>query len=154
MAAVERPEPDPALVAAASPMAATVLGTDTAPATPGLAPATVIPALPASPPVPPTSRYASAGVAVWVDADGLERPFFRRRLVPQPEDLATAGWDTVQTGDRADLIAVPVLGDPKAFWQLCDANLAFDPVKIEAPGRLLRVALPEGFPPLSGGGSG
>jgi hypothetical protein len=50
-------------------------------------------------------------------------------------------------------VAARALGDPKAFWQLCDANLAFDPAELEQTGRTLRVALPAGFPasdPLGG----
>ena len=113
-----------------------------------------IPPVPASPPVPPMSRYYGIDIAVWVDAEGRERPYFRRRMIPQPEDLATAGWERVATGDRADLLAARALGDPRAFWQLCDANLAFDPAELEQTGRQVRVALPAGFPSSAGGAGG
>jgi hypothetical protein len=137
-------EPDPALVAASGPAAAVVLGNAT-PA-PGQAPSSGIPALAASSPVAPGSRYHDVGIEVWIDGDGRERPFLRRRMIPQPEDLATSGWETVGPGDRIDLVAARALSDPRAFWQLCDANLAFDPVELEQAGRVVRVALPAGFP--------
>jgi hypothetical protein len=137
------PEPDPADVAAGGPAASALLGT--APA-PGQAPAGPIPVVPATPLVDPSSRYAGVEIATWVGVDGVERPYLRRRVAPQPEQLATAGWDVVGPGDRIDLVAARTLGDGRLFWQLCDANGAFDPAELEQPGRRLRVALPEGFP--------
>ncbi|MCL7456199.1 hypothetical protein AB0I85_25865 [Micromonospora echinofusca] len=100
--------------------------------------------------VPPESRYAGVGTTTTVDPDtGAELVHLRRRFVPPAERLATAGWERVADGDRVDLLAARTLGDPTAFWQLCDANGAFDPAELEQPGRVVRVALPEGFP---GGG--
>lgn len=136
-------EPDPADVAASGPAASALLGKEPAP---GQAPAGPIPTLPGTPPVPSTSRYAGIEVATWTDSDGVERPFLRRRFVPQPEDLATSGWDMVGPGDRIDLVASRSLGEGRNFWQICDANVAFDPAELEQPGRRLRITLPEGFP--------
>ncbi|MEU9509103.1 hypothetical protein AB0D32_22815 [Micromonospora sp. NPDC048170] len=100
--------------------------------------------------IPPQSRYAGVGTTVTVDPDtGQEMVHLRRRFVPPAERLATAGWEQVADGDRVDLLAARTVGDPTAFWQLCDANGAFDPAELEQPGRVVRVALPEGFP---GGG--
>ncbi|MGK5444208.1 hypothetical protein ACSNN7_20650 [Micromonospora sp. URMC 105] len=134
------PETDPALVAAQSRVAETLLAA-TGGATTGV---------PTAGAIAPESRYATVGTAVIVDPDtGQEVVHLRRRFVPPAERLATAGWEQVADGDRVDLLAARTVGDPTAFWQLCDANGAFDPAELEQPGRVVRVALPEGFP---GGG--
>jgi len=53
----------------------------------------------------------------------------------------------VVAGERLDIIAGAELGDPLAFWRLCDANDAMRPDDLTAEvGRRLRVTLPEGFP--------
>jgi hypothetical protein len=146
------PEPDPADVAASGTAAATLLGrTDP---TPGQAPTSGVPTLPTASSVPSTSRYAGVDVATWVGPDGVERPYLRRRLIPQPDQLATSGWEMIGPGDRLDLVASRALGDGRNFWQLCDANVAFDPAELEEPGRRLRVTLPEGFPGAQGGSGG
>jgi hypothetical protein len=138
---------DPALVAATSRAAQMLLATTAAGASgPPQAPSDGLPLVPASSSIAPNSRYADVGIAVTRTPEGRDVVHLRRRFVPQPERLATAGWDAVSDGDRIDLLAARALGDPTAFWQLCDANLAFDPAELETPGRVVRVALPEGFP--------
>lgn len=138
-------EADPALVAATSRAAQTLLAASAAAGT-AQAPSDGLPLVPAPSSIPPNSRYADVGIAVTRTPDGRDVVHLRRRFVPPPERLATAGWETVSDGDRIDLLAARALGDPTAFWQLCDANLAFDPAELEAPGRVVRVALPDGFP--------
>jgi hypothetical protein len=54
----------------------------------------------------------------------------------------------VTPGDRLDLLANRVYGDPLAFWRICDANDALDPLEMLAeaaadPTRRLRVPLPQ-----------
>jgi hypothetical protein len=133
---------DPAAVAAASSVAAALLGTAAGTTQEGALP----PAVPPAPSLPPTSRYAEVGTAVWTAPDGREVAYLRRRVIPDPAGLATSGWQRVPDGDRVDLLAARALGEPTAFWRLADANLAFDPAELEEPGRIVRVALPEGFP--------
>ncbi|MEU1887822.1 hypothetical protein [Micromonospora sp. WMMD987] len=131
---------DPALVAAQSRVAETLFAATGAGGIGTPAPGAVA----------PDSRYAAVGTTVTVDPDtGEEIVHLRRRFVPPAERLATAGWEAVADGDRVDLLAGRTVGDPTAFWQLCDANGVFDPAELEQPGRVVRVALPEGFP---GGG--
>ncbi|MFG3689652.1 hypothetical protein [Micromonospora sp. NPDC047740] len=133
----EPTEIDPALVAAHSRVAETVFA---ATGTGGVG-------TPSAGAILPDSRYATVGTAVTVDPDtGQEIVHLRRRFVPPAERLATAGWERVADGDRADLLAARTVGDPSAFWQLCDANGAFDAAELEQPGLVVRVALPEGFP--------
>jgi hypothetical protein len=151
-AAPQAAEADPALVAAASRAAGTLLATAALSA--ATAPAGGLPLVPAPSSIPPDSRYADVGTAVTRTADGRDVVHLRRRFVPPPERLATAGWETVGDGDRVDLLAGRTLGDPTAFWRLCDANLAFDPAELETPGRVVRVALPDGFPGTGTGVAG
>jgi hypothetical protein len=143
-------EADPALVAAQSRAAEALLATTGAASTE--APSGGLPLIPAASSIPPNSRYAEVGTAVLQAPDGREIVHLRRRFLPPPERLATAGWETVRDGDRVDLVAARALGDPTAFWRLCDANLAFDPAELETPGRVVRVALPDGYPGMAGPG--
>jgi len=102
--------------------------------------------------VPPSSRYAGVPTAERVDGEGRTLTYFRRRRVPPPEALGTTGYVRVQEGDRVDRLAADVFGDPTLFWRLADANAAIDPADLVAePGRVLRVADPEGFG--AGGGA-
>lgn len=95
----------------------------------------------------PTSRYAGIPTAVHRTADGREIVHLTRRVVPRPETLAQVTDHLVNTGDRLDNLAAQYLGDPEQFWQLCDANGAFEPVALVAePGERLRVTLPRGVP--------
>lgn len=103
-----------------------------------------------------TSRHA--GLATYRrDVDGVEVELFEPRLPPTP---AAAGADaarpgaglsprdtlsprdalraryTVRPGDRLDLVAARLLGDPHAYWRLADANPG-DLAALEEPGREL-----------------
>jgi hypothetical protein len=95
----------------------------------------------------PTSRYATVGTAVLAPDD--ERPivYLLRRFVPRPEQLSVLGTHVVVAGERTDLVAAAVFGDPELFWRLCDGNRAvFAEDLVREPGRLLRVTAPEGTP--------
>lgn len=95
----------------------------------------------------PNSRYRDTPTAELTRADGAVTVYLRRRFLPQPEELATLGTVTVQDGHRVDTLAADVFGDPTLFWRLCDANLVSRPADLVAvPGRVLRVASPEGIP--------
>jgi hypothetical protein len=53
----------------------------------------------------------------------------------------------VTQGDRLDNVTARYLGDPEAFWRICDANNAMRPNELtETIGRRLRITLPEGIP--------
>jgi len=93
------------------------------------------------------SRYRDTPTAGLTRPDGTVIVYLRRRFLPQPEELATLGTVTVQDGHRVDTLAADVFGDPTLFWRLCDANLISRPADLVAePGRVLRVASPEGIP--------
>ena len=98
---------------------------------------------------PPTSRYATTPVASLEDASGTEVVYLTRRFVPAPGTLAQIREHIVHSGDRLDNVATQQVGDPAQFWQLADANAAFEPAQlVEEPGRRLRVTLPAGVPAM------
>lgn len=84
------------------------------------------------------SRYEGVPEAVHVAADGREQPYKLLRLLPAP---APGPGHLVAEGDRLDLVAHALLGDPEQFWRICDANRALRPVDLLEPGRRLTVPL-------------
>ena len=94
---------------------------------------------------PPPSRYFGVPTVTCVGPDGEAVVHLARRFAP--ERFATIGWHTVAEGERMDLVAARALGDPEAFWRICDANAAMRPDDLTATvGRRLRIALAEGVP--------
>lgn len=110
----------------------------------------------ATPPFPPSSRYHRTPVATLkTAADGREIVYLKRRFVPPPERFALLQEHVVTEGERLDHLAARYLGDPEAFWRLCDANGAIRPDELLEPvGRRLRVTLPENVPGAVGGEGG
>jgi hypothetical protein len=95
-----------------------------------------------------TSRYYVLGAATFALPDGRTVSYARRRFLPRGGDLPLLAEVSVTPGERIDLIADRVYGDPLAFWRICDANDAMDPLDMvnEAagdPSRRLRVPLPQ-----------
>jgi hypothetical protein len=71
--------------------------------------------------------------------------YLPRRFVPPASRFQLLEEHAVASGERLDQIAAQFLGDPTLFWRLCDANNALRPEDLtEAPGRVLRITLPEG----------
>lgn len=98
------------------------------------------------PQFPPNSRYHAIPLARVTAPDGREIVYLRRRFIPAPEQFTTLQEHRVVQGDRLDTLAATYLGDPEAFWQLCDANGALRPEELlELPGRRLRITLPAGI---------
>lgn len=91
-----------------------------------------------------TSRYYDLEVATTI-VNGREVSYVRRRFIPRGADLPLLAEVEVGQGERLDLLAQRTLGDPLAWWRVCDANDTLDPQELTAePGRLLRVPLPQG----------
>jgi len=91
-----------------------------------------------------TSRYYNVEIATTTLPDGRTVSYVRRRFLPQGEELPLLAEVPVGQGERIDLVAHRTLGDPLAFWRICDANNAMDPQELTGePGRLLRVPLPQ-----------
>jgi hypothetical protein len=91
-----------------------------------------------------TSRYFNLETADFTLPDGRTVRYVRRRFLPQGAGLPLLGEVFVGQGERIDLLTARTLGDPLAFWRVCDANDAMDPQELTAePGRPLRVPLPQ-----------
>ena len=96
---------------------------------------------------PPTSRYFGIEATSLTAEDGTIVAYLRRRFVPSPERFALLHEHVVTDGERLDQIAAHQLGDPEAFWRICDANSALRPEALtEQVGRRLRITMPEGLP--------
>lgn len=90
------------------------------------------------------SRYYNLEVATTTLPDGRTVSYVRRRFLPQGDALPLLGEVAVAQGERIDLIAHRTLGDSLAYWRICDANNAMDPLELtDSPGRRLRVPLPQ-----------
>jgi nucleoid-associated protein YgaU len=95
---------------------------------------------------PRTSRYYGATVNIFTGPDGTQIPYLARRLLPDPASFTAISEYTVVAGDRPDLIAFRLLGDPGQWWQIADANPVFDPRELTAaPGQKIRITLPQGI---------
>jgi hypothetical protein len=91
-----------------------------------------------------TSRYYNLDVATMTLPDGRTVSYVRRRFLPQGEEMPLLAEVAVIQGERIDSVAYRTLGDPLAFWRICDANNTMDPQELtEEPSRLLRVPLPQ-----------
>jgi hypothetical protein len=96
---------------------------------------------------PPTSRYYGIELATLTLADGEQRVYLRRRFLPPSSRFALLREHVVGEGERIDRLTAQELGDPQAFWRVCDANDVMRPEELtEVVGRVLRITLPEGIP--------
>ncbi|GAC1633736.1 MAG: hypothetical protein NVS4B7_20690 [Ktedonobacteraceae bacterium] len=69
--------------------------------------------------------------------------YVQRRIIPPPDDGITVIEHTVTQGDRIDNITFRYLGDPLAFWLVCDANNVMQPSDLtDTIGRVIQIALP------------
>jgi hypothetical protein len=90
----------------------------------------------------PESRYFGLVPLSYQKRDGTTIAYVPRRFIAPPERFATTSLYRVPQGIRIDMIAANVLGDPLAYWQICDANVAVRPTDLEVVGRVLRITLP------------
>jgi hypothetical protein len=95
-----------------------------------------------------TSRYYNLEIATLELPDGRTLSYVRRRFLPQGDAMPLLAEVSVAQGERIDLLSYRTLGDPLAYWRICDANNAMNPQDLieEAtgdPSRLLRVPMPQ-----------
>jgi len=96
---------------------------------------------------PPTSRYYDTPTKTLALEDGSHLVYLSRRFVPPGSRFALLSVHTVVAGERLDVVAGSELGDPQAFWRICDGNDAMRSDDLTATlGRRLRITLPEGIP--------
>jgi hypothetical protein len=88
-------------------------------------------------------RYATSEVKYLTSADGRVTAYLARRLLPDPAAMTLLAEVAFQSADRLDVFAARMLGEPRAWWRIADANRAMDPAELEVPGRRLAVPLPE-----------
>jgi len=95
---------------------------------------------------PPTSRYYLVDTAMLTSPQGKTIVYLKRRFIPSADNFRLLENYVVKDGDRLDNLAARMLGDPLAFWRICDANDAMRPEDLtETPGRAIRITLPQGF---------
>jgi hypothetical protein len=88
-----------------------------------------------------TSRYAAIETVRLTTAEGRIIQYKGRRFLPSLEDGTKRTEMWVTQGDRLDLIAARVLGDPEFFWRICDVNPVLNPLELtREPGK--RIFLP------------
>lgn len=90
------------------------------------------------------SRYENIAETPLTTKDGRTIRYKRMRFVPQTSAPARL-FTTVEEGERPDLLAFRMIGDPEQFWRLCDLNLVRRPVDLTAEaGAPVAVPSPEG----------
>jgi hypothetical protein len=95
----------------------------------------------------PESRYYGLPLLTTTLPGGDDVRYVSRRFIPAPGSFALLQRYRVQQGDRIDVIAGTLLGNPLSYWQICDANLATEPDAVTAvPGVFIAVTLPAGVP--------
>jgi hypothetical protein len=94
--------------------------------------------------IDPSSRYHGLPVLTITAQDGRTISYVARRFLPRGSSLPLLAETAVEQGERIDTIANRTLGDPLAYWRVCDANDAVDPGElVEETGRILRIPLPQ-----------
>ncbi|MCG8493592.1 MAG: hypothetical protein MI743_18385 [Sneathiellales bacterium] len=64
--------------------------------------------------------------------------YFSRRFIPKRESVQATGTQTVQTGDRPDLVSYRAYSNPLLYYHLADYNLCMNPFTLtHDPGRVL-----------------
>lgn len=94
----------------------------------------------------PNSRYEHLEEAVYEDENGRKIVYKRRRFLPQGEPIPEFKRVYIELGARLDNITAQTLGDPLAFWQICDANNAMNPFDLVAESevkRPLKIPIPQ-----------
>ena len=94
------------------------------------------------------SRYYTIETTTLTLPDGRMVSYVRRRFLPQGDRLPLLAEVSVTPGERIDNVSNRTLGDPLAFWRICDANDAMDPQAMLEdvagdPNRRLRIPLPQ-----------
>lgn len=95
-----------------------------------------------------TSRYYKLNTSTinLTNSDGSTRTvrYVQRRIIPPVGSALTVIEHTITEGDRIDNITARYLGDPTAYWLICDANNVIHPSDLtDTPGRVIEIVLPQ-----------
>ena len=89
------------------------------------------------------SRYHHLKDRVHVSSSGTTVMYKSRRLVALEHPLNSPFEVETRAGERPDLLAHRILGDPELYWRLCDANAVVEPNELTAvPGRRIKAPVP------------
>jgi hypothetical protein len=95
----------------------------------------------------PESRYYGLPLRNYTAPDGSQISYVSRRFIAQPEAFAVLQRYRVKQGDRIDVVAAALIGNPLSYWLICDANVALEPDDVTAaPGAFILITLPAGIP--------
>ncbi|MEP3244150.1 MAG: Base plate wedge protein 53 [Sneathiella sp.] len=85
-------------------------------------------------------RYANVQILDKKDDNNQIVKYLSRRFIPHPKPSQATTSQTVQTGDRPDLIAYRAYDNPLLYYRLADYNLSMNPFTLTSnPGRILIV---------------
>jgi hypothetical protein len=76
------------------------------------------------------SRYYNIETAPFVSADGRMIAYKRRRFLPAASSALVIGEVTPGKEERLDMFTARTLGDPEAYFRICDANDAMSPFEL------------------------
>ena len=93
------------------------------------------------------SRYRGVALAVLLRQPGEPGVVYvRRRFIPPPSSIPTAGRHPVTGLDRPDLLGATYFGDALLYWRIADANAVVDPHELtDTPGRRIVIPQPPGL---------
>ena len=90
----------------------------------------------------PSSRYFAVPDGRHLEADGSWTVHKKRRFLPQPQPRPGDRAAQVGVGERLDVLAARIFGDPLQQWRIADLNLAMNPHHLAESGRWLHIPAP------------
>lgn len=89
------------------------------------------------------SRYHHLQDRVHTSSTGATVMYKSRRLLALERPLNSPFDIETRAGERPDLLAHRILGDPQLYWRLCDANGVVEPNELTAvAGRRIKSPMP------------
>jgi hypothetical protein len=86
------------------------------------------------------SRYKNMPNYETIDSTGKK---VKAVVLPLPTESKPAGEHRLLEGQRLDHLASQYLGDPTAFWRICDMNNAMHPDELKVIGKKILIPIKE-----------
>ena len=86
------------------------------------------------------SRYKNMPTYETTDSKGRK---VKAVVLPIPTEPAPAGEHKLFEGQRLDHLAAQYLGDPTAFWRICDVNNVMHPDELTVIGEPILIPIKE-----------